>query len=209
MFHRKYFALGSIVALGLLSSCSQQKTAPALSAAVAPAKTDAKSEKKLAPDFTLNDANGAKVNLADYRGKVVLLNFWATWCGPCELEIPWFVQFEQQFKSQGFEVVGVSMDDDGWNAVKPFIASHKMNYRVLLGNDSVSQLYGGIDSLPTTFILNREGKMAFPPHVGLAARSEYLNEIQSLLTSSAARSSRADSGSLPAIFAAAFPSPAK
>jgi cytochrome c biogenesis protein CcmG/thiol:disulfide interchange protein DsbE len=109
------------------------------------------------------------------------LNFWATWCGPCTLEIPWFEQFEQQYKSKGFEVVGVSMDEDGWGVIKPYIAEHKVNYRILLGNDTVGQLYGGVDSLPTTFIIDREGRFAFPPHVGLADKNEYLNEIQTLL----------------------------
>lgn len=140
-------------------------------------------DRKPAPDFTLQDANGAAVKLSDLRGKVVLLNFWATWCGPCTVEIPWFVEFEQQYKSKGFEVVGVSMDEDGWPAIKPFVAEHKMNYRVLLGTDSVSQLYGGVESLPTTFIIDRDGKFAFSPHIGLAGKDEYLNEIQTLLAS--------------------------
>lgn len=136
--------------------------------------------RKPAPNFTLKDASGANVELSAYRGKVVLLNFWATWCGPCEMEIPWFEQFEQQYKSRGFEVVGVSMDDDGWPAVKPFIVEKKINYRILLGNDSVTQLYGGVDALPTTFMIDREGRIA-DVHVGLAGKEEYANEIQSLL----------------------------
>ena len=99
----------------------------------------------------------------------------------CTLEIPWFEQFEQQYRSKGFEVLGVSMDEDGWEAVKPFIKEHNVNYRVVLGDDSVGQLYGGVDSLPTTFIIDRDGRFAFPPHVGLAGKNEYLNEIQTLL----------------------------
>jgi cytochrome c biogenesis protein CcmG/thiol:disulfide interchange protein DsbE len=147
---------------------------------IARADTKAEGTRKPAPNFTLKDASGANVELSSYRGKVVLLNFWATWCGPCELEIPWFEQFEQQYKSKGFEVVGVSMDDDGWPAVKPFIAAKKINYRILLGNDSVTQLYGGVDALPTTFIIDRDGRIA-KVHVGLAGKDEYANEIQNLL----------------------------
>lgn len=147
-------------------------------------------KRKPAPDFTLQDANGASVKLSDYHGKVVLLNFWATWCGPCTVEIPWFVEFEQQYKSKGLEVVGVSMDEDGWTAIKPFAAAHKMNYRVLLGNDTVSQLYGGVESLPTTFLIDREGKFAFSPHIGLAAKDEYLNEIQTLVANKQTDASR-------------------
>ncbi len=138
-------------------------------------------DRKAAPGFTLTDSNGNKVQLADYRGKAVLLNFWATWCGPCQVEIPWFKEFEQQYKSKGFAVLGVSMDEDGWAAVKPYIAEHKLNYPILLGDDSVSQLYGGLDALPTTFMIDRDGKFAFSPHVGLIDKSVYASEIQSLI----------------------------
>src|SRR5690349_7612651 len=75
-----------------------------------------------APDFALKDVDGKTVHLSGYRGKVVLLDFWATWCGPCKLEIPWFMEFERKYKDRGFAVLGVSMDDDGWQSVKPFIA---------------------------------------------------------------------------------------
>jgi peroxiredoxin len=148
------------------------------------------SNRKPAPNFTLTDANGKRVSLSDFRGKVVLLNFWATWCGPCQLEIPWFVEFEQQLHSKGLQVIGVSMDDDGWPVVKPFIAEHHINYPVLLGNDSVAQLYGGLDALPTTFILDRDGRIAYPPHVGLAGKDEYLHEVESLLQSNPSNASR-------------------
>jgi peroxiredoxin len=169
----KSLLLVSLAAAALLWSCSGTQ----------PFNAEARSVKnrKAAADFSLHDANGSVVKLSDYRGKVVLLNFWATWCGPCTLEIPWFIEFEQQYKTRGFAVVGVSMDEDGWAAIKPYMAEHKMNYRVLLGDDSVSQLYGGVDALPTTFIIDRAGRVAFPAHVGLAGKNEYLKEIQSLL----------------------------
>ncbi len=177
MIDRKWIAMLVIAAAALLSGCSSNQTAEAKP------KTSAQhsDDRKIAPDFTLTDAAGKEVKLSDYRGKVVLLNFWATWCGPCTLEIPWFVEFEQEYKSKGFEVIGVSMDEEGWKAIKPYIAERKINYRILLGNDSVTQLYGGVDSLPTTFIIDRDGKFAFAPHVGLAAKNEYLREIQDLL----------------------------
>jgi cytochrome c biogenesis protein CcmG/thiol:disulfide interchange protein DsbE len=136
--------------------------------------------RKAAPDFTLEHATGQPVRLADYKGKVVLLNFWATWCGPCKVEIPWFMEFEKSYRDRGFAVLGVSMDDDGWQAVKPYLAAQRVNYRIALGNDRVSELYGGIDSLPTTVLIDREGRVA-SVHLGLVSRSECATEIQQLL----------------------------
>lgn len=170
---KKSLVLVSLAVAALLWSCSGTQPVNAQAQSI--------KNRKPAADFTLRDANGSAVKLSDYRGKVVLLNFWATWCGPCTLEIPWFVEFEREYKTQGLAIVGVSMDEEGWTAIKPYVAEHKMNYRVLLGDDSVSQLYGGVDSLPTTFIIDRAGKVAFPPHIGLAGKNEYLKEIQSLL----------------------------
>ena len=133
------------------------------------------------PAFSLKDANGQVVRPADYKGKVVLLDFWATWCGPCKLEIPWFIDFERQFKDQGFAVVGVSMDEDGWNAIKPYVQSMKMNYRVLLGNDDVSTAYGGLDALPTTLLIDRQGKIA-SVHEGVTmGKEDFKNAIVQLL----------------------------
>jgi peroxiredoxin len=186
---REFCALAAFAAIVVLSSCSASSSTNA-------ATKDSK-ERKPAPEFTLTDANGKSVKLSDYRGKVVLLNFWATWCGPCTLEIPWFIEFQQEYKSRGFEVLGISMDDDGWAAIKPYVAEHKMNYRVLLGNDSVSELYGGVDALPTSFIVDRDGKIA-SVHVGLAGKSEYIDEIQSLLGEKQTGVSRRDVRSLPA-----------
>ncbi|MBV8072113.1 MAG: TlpA family protein disulfide reductase [Acidobacteriaceae bacterium] len=188
-----------LIAIGIFSfdSCTGSK-----SKAAGEASKAAEAARKPAPNFTLRDENGAAVSLADYKGKVVLLNFWATWCGPCQIEIPWFEQFEQQYKSQGFAVLGVSMDDDGWQAVKPFVVTHKVNYRILLGNDSIGQLYGGLDALPTSFIIDREGRLAYT-HVGLAGKNEYLSEIQSLLASKAQSAASLGVAAAPALLVGA------
>ncbi len=169
---RTFLPLALLVVI-VLSSCTSKE--------VSAGSTEKTKHRTVAADFTLKDADGASVKLSDYRGKVVLLNFWATWCGPCGVEVPWFTEFEQRYKSQGFAVLGVSMDEDGWPAVKPYVADHRINYRVLLGNDVVAQLYGGLDSLPTSFLIDKAGKVAFPPHIGLIGKNEYVNEIECLL----------------------------
>jgi len=138
------------------------------------------SERRAAPDFALKDADGKTVRLSDYKGKVVLLDFWATYCGPCKIEIPWFMDFERKHKDQGFSVLGVSMDDEGWEAVKPFVNDVGINYRVMVGNDSTAEQYGGIEALPTTFLIDRDGKIA-AVHVGLTSKGEFENAIEQLL----------------------------
>jgi peroxiredoxin len=128
----------------------------------------------------LKDADGKVVHLADYKGKVVLLDFWATWCSPCKVEIPWFMEMQRTKKDRGFEVLGVAMDDEGWEVVKPYIAKAGVNYRILAGNDMTAQEYGGVDALPTTFLIDRTGKIA-AVHVGLASRKDFEDGIEQLL----------------------------
>ncbi len=172
-FHRSLPAAAAVFGMLVLNvNCGSTRS---VKAAVKPEK-----DRKSAPQFSLKDAHGRAVKLSDYKGKVVLLNFWATWCGPCKIEIPWFIDFEQKFKDRGFAVLGISMDEDGWDAVKPYIEKQKVNYRVVVGSDEVADLYGGVSSLPTSFVLDRQGKIA-GVHVGLVSRNVYQNEIEQLL----------------------------
>jgi peroxiredoxin len=148
-------------------------------------------DRKPAPDFALKDADGKTVRLSDYRGKVVMLNFWATWCGPCKFEIPWLMDFQRKHKDQGFTVIGISMDDEGWDVVKPFVARLGVNYRIVLGDDSVSEAYGGVEALPTTILIDRGGNIA-SVHVGLAAKKDFEDGIEMLLDDGAVSSRRVD-----------------
>lgn len=151
-----------------------------------PAKRVVKEEKdrKSAPEFALKDSSGKLVHLADFKGKVVLLDFWATWCGPCAIEMPWFIDFERKYRDRGFAVLGVSMDDDGWKAITPFVKQKKINYRVVLGDDKTGDQYGGIQALPTTYVIDRNGRIA-SVHIGLTAKKDFENAIEQLLDSAA------------------------
>lgn len=199
-------ALASALVLGL-AGCSQSKPPASDQVAFQEAQKKAQEEtaepgemalkaaadRKAAPTFALKDANGATVTPGDYKGKVVLLNFWATWCVPCKAEIPWFQEFDKNFKDKGFAVLGVSLDEEGWNAVKPYVEERKIGYRMVIGSEEVSQRYGGIDSLPTTFLIDRDGKIA-AIHTGLVSKATYQKEVESLL-SEGPHASRTDSGS--------------
>lgn len=110
-----------------------------------------------APDFTLLSLDGSKVKLSDYRGKAVLLNFWATWCPPCKVEMPWFEDLQKQYRNDGLVVLGVAMDDSEPATIAKFASQLGVNYQVLLGTDKVSDDYGDVQYLPTTFYIGRDG----------------------------------------------------
>ncbi len=136
-----------------------------------------------APQFSLTDIFGHKLSLSEYRGKVVLLDFWATWCGPCRMEIPGFVKLQARYGSQGFQVIGISMDDD----VQPVLAFYKqfdLNYRVAMGNERLGELYGGIIGLPTTFLIGRDGRI-YDKVPGAVDDDRFATEIKMLLATPA------------------------
>jgi cytochrome c biogenesis protein CcmG/thiol:disulfide interchange protein DsbE len=134
-----------------------------------------------APGFTLPSTNGGNKSLADYKGKVVMLNFWATWCGPCKREIPDFIEMQNDFRDEGFEIVGVSLDQPGEEAkVAQFVKQSGINYDVLFGNGQIAQAYGGVRSIPTTFLLDREGNIV-SSKVGLQSKAAWEEQIKALL----------------------------
>lgn len=142
--------------------------------------------RKGAPDFALQDSNGSTVRLSDLKGKVVLLDFWATWCGGCKTEIPWYVEFQDKYRDAGLSAVGVSMDGDGWKVVKPFLAEHKVNYPIVIADDDLSKLYK-IEQMPVTLLIDRNGKIA-DWHVGMVDRAVFESEIRTLLDEKRSRS---------------------
>ena len=143
------------------------------------AKPKAAASGDAAPDFTVTDINGHKLSLSDYRGKVVLLDFWATWCTPCREEIPHFVEMQEKYGPQGFQVVGISMDDDA-KPVREFYQKFKINYPVAVGDDKLAQSFGGVLGLPVNLVLDRQGRIV-KKYLGATEASEFDKQVADLL----------------------------
>jgi len=137
----------------------------------------------VAPDFTLQSLDGKTVRLSDYRGKGVLLNFWATWCGPCKIEMPWFVELQKQYGPEGLQILGVAMDDASPGEIAAFAKEMGVNYPVLIGKEAVADAYGGVEGLPYTFYIDRNGKVV-DKIIGLRSRSEIEDDVKAILASS-------------------------
>lgn len=138
----------------------------------------------LAPDFILKDENENNVKLSNEKGKVVLVNFWATWCHGCQTEIPWYIDFQKKYADQGFVVIGISLDDDGWKSVKPWLKEKKVNYPIVIGNDTLGKQFG-LDGMPLTTLVDRAGRIA-DVHSGVVDRIATEQKIQSLLKETSA-----------------------
>src|SRR5580658_7388716 len=141
------------------------------------------------PEVTFKDLQGLDVSLASLKGKVVVVNFWATWCEPCQVEIPWMIGFQKKYADRGFTLLGVAMDEEGKSAVEPFVQKTQfdvdghpttMNYPIVLGDDDLAGKFGGLLGLPTTYVITRDGKVA-KRYIGLATESDLDKLIQSLL----------------------------
>jgi len=146
----------------------------------ASAQTRTPAANRNAPNFSRADLEHRKVSLAAYRRKVVLLNFWATWCEPCLTEVPRFAEWQQRYGGpRGLQVVGVSMDDDE-PPVRTFYQKYRLNYPVVMGDEKLGELYGGVLGLPVTFVIDRNGKVRFK-HEGVADLNIIEREIQKLL----------------------------
>lgn len=133
-----------------------------------------------APNFKLKAQDGKVIELAKLKGKVVVVNFWATWCGPCRREIPGFMEVYTQYKSKGLEIVGVSLDQEGWEVVKPYLQRTPITYPIVIGDGALAEAYGGIDAIPSTFIIDKNGNIA-RKHVGYMSKTDFERIIKALL----------------------------
>lgn len=138
-----------------------------------------------APDFTLESLDGKNMRLSDFRGKAVLLNFWATWCGPCKIEMPWFVDLQKEYGPQGLQIVGVAMDDSSKEDIAKFAQEMGVNYPVLIGKEAVGDEYGGVPALPESFFIGRDGKIV-DKIIGLKGKGEIEDSIKKALDTSPA-----------------------
>jgi len=194
MNKRWMLALTAAVGVGLLTvplliksktqpaaaSAAVETEAPSLTSARAPVcKNDAGASKLEA--FTLKDMNGADVKLADYKGKVVLLNFWATWCGPCKVEIPEFVQLYSQYKDRGFVILGVLANDTpSKDQLRAFMNEYKMVYPVMYSNEDIESAFGSVWALPTSFLIGRDGSVC-AKQLGPASKADVERSLKALL----------------------------
>jgi thiol-disulfide isomerase/thioredoxin len=137
-------------------------------------------DKQKAPNFSLRTMDGKVIELSKLKGKPVIVNFWATWCPPCRAEIPDFIKVYDSYKSKGLVIVGIALDNEGWDVVKPFVDRIKINYPVVLGNSDITQLYGGIDGIPTTFFIDKKGYIA-DQQVGLLTKNALEQKLKSIL----------------------------
>ncbi len=144
----------------------------------------------VAPDFTLESLDGKTMKLSDFRGKAVLLNFWATWCGPCKIEMPWFVELQNQYAAQGFQIVGVAMDDASKEDIGKFAKDMGVNYPILIGKESVGDQYGGVPALPESFLIGRDGKIV-DKIIGLRGKAEIEDAIKRAINTQPASSQAA------------------
>ncbi len=178
--------LGTLIGIVAFAVLANRATRIPVTRAVS---TNQDNKPTASPDFTLKDLEDHDVSLSKFKGKVVLVNFWATWCGPCKIEIPWLVELQDKYAARGFTVLGVAMDEEGKSAVAPFVRKERfkvggrpqsMNYPIVLGNDATADKFGGLIGFPTSVLISKDGRVVKRAD-GLVSYDEIEKAIQSQL----------------------------
>jgi len=179
-----------LVLIGL-TYYADKKTRVSSNVAIA-ARKDYSPDKSIgtpAPEVHFKDLDGKDISLGDYNGKVVLVNFWATWCDPCREEIPWLINMQQKYAAKGFTVLGIAMDEEGKKVVQPYVSTEHfdvnsqkltMNYPIVIGNDDIAEKFGGLLGYPTSVLISRDGKQV-KRITGIISEGEMSHAIESLL----------------------------
>ena len=179
-----FFFLGSLALIIIAMAAIKPQAEPKkiISPKEVPQGTvfSAKTGFKPAPEFSLKDASGIERKLSDFKGSVVIIDFWATWCPPCREEIPHFVELYNKYKDQGLKIIGVSMDQNPQKVIPGFIEKNKINYTILFGEDNVYDLYGGINAIPTTFVVDKDGNIV-RKYIGYRGKRVFEQDIKELL----------------------------
>jgi len=191
-FNRPQLFCLLLVLMLIVVGCNKEEPEPTQQAEQAEVKAEEKTTKptgdkaptspgaKPAPSFTLQDLKGNQISLSDFKGKVVILDFWATWCGPCVIEIPHFIELYEQYKDRGFAMVGISLDRQGISVVKSFAQKYRVNYPILMTDGRIDRAYGGITGIPTTFVIDSAGNIR-QKYIGYRDKDVFEADIKTLL----------------------------
>lgn len=176
-----FLILGAgILYTALIGTSASPQRPEVLSKPTAPSSTSHPLEGEPAPEFALKRMNGGTFRLSDHRGEIVVVNFWATWCPPCRKEIPGFIQLQKEFETEGVTFVGISLDDTGFEAVRPYAEKMGINYPLVVGSDRLTRTYGGVRALPTSFVVGPEGIVQYA-RPGFLPEAELRRQLKPLL----------------------------